>query len=52
MGEFYEQIPFTDKQLFRIAEEKWFTLANDDKMEAFQAHPQIGKFPLLKKNLQ
>ena len=26
------------KQLFRIAEEKWFTLANEDKMEAFQAH--------------
>ena len=45
-----EQIPFKDlKQLFRIAEEKWFTLANEDKMEAFQAHPQIGNISTLKK---
>ena len=45
-----EQIPFKDlKQLFKIAEEKWFTLANEDKMEAFQAHPTIGDISALKK---
>ena len=45
-----EQIPFTDlKQLFRIAEEKWFILDDEDKMEAFQAHPTIGDISALKK---